>query len=44
MLTLCPELIMSLMYTAVMYYYFFFKHLNLYTNVQSKFFVLLHQC
>ncbi len=43
MLTLCPELIMSLMYgmAAVMY---ISKNLKLYTNVQSKFFVLLRQC
>ena len=42
-LTLCPELIMSLMYgmAAVMC---ISKNLKLYTNVQSKFFVLLRQC
>ena len=41
--TLCPELIISLMYgiAAVMCVS---KSLSLYTNVQSKFFVLFRQC
>ena len=38
--TLCPKLVISLM-AAVMY---ISKTLNLYTNVKSKFFLLLRQC